>query len=84
MAKYFIISETGKDDLWLVDLEKGDVTKLTEAALKASNDADLIQIVENARKHGITTIKGLNVAIATNKRSGPGSRSSIIDPDKDK
>ncbi|ATU92731.1 hypothetical protein [Phyllobacterium zundukense] len=81
MAKYFIIGETGKDKLWLVDVKKGSVTELPEADLKTANDSDLIQIVENARKHGITTIKGINLAIATNTRPEPGSRSSITDPD---
>jgi hypothetical protein len=80
MAKYFIIGEEGQGKLWLVNVEKGTVTELSDADLKAANDSGLIQIVENARKHGIATNKGINISIATNTQPEPGSRSSITDP----
>ncbi|MEK1887904.1 MAG: hypothetical protein AAAB35_10110 [Phyllobacterium sp.] len=71
MAKYFIIGETGSDDLWLVDVDNKRVEPLTRTTLASSQaaDADLIQIVSKARKNGIATIKGVDVAIATSSRS---------------
>jgi hypothetical protein len=71
MAKYFIIGETGSDDLWLVDVDKRTVEPLTQTSLKSSKaaNADLIQIVSKARKNGIATIKGVDIAIATSSRS---------------
>ena len=83
MAKYFILGETGKSELWIVDLDAKKVEQVTDAALAATNDKELIHVVENARKHGIRTIKGLSVAVATSTRSAPGTRSSITDPTDD-
>ena len=41
MAKYFIIGEEGQGKLWLVNVEKGTVTELSDADLKAANNSGL-------------------------------------------
>ncbi|MRG56356.1 hypothetical protein GF108_12275 [Phyllobacterium sp. SYP-B3895] len=71
MAKYFIIGETGSDDLWLVDVDERRVEPLTETTLTRSSvaNADLMQFVSKARKVGIATLKGIDIAIATSGRS---------------
>lgn len=75
MAKYFILGETGNDQLWLVDVENGTV-----APAAGAGDAGLVKVIETARQQGLTTIKGVDVAIATNNRSDSATKSHIVDP----
>ncbi|EJN02136.1 hypothetical protein [Phyllobacterium sp. YR531] len=82
MAKYFIIGETDSKELWLVDLDNRSVEPLTEEILAKSQaaDAGFVEILERARANGITTLKGVSIAIATNSRSEAVSQSFIVDP----
>ncbi|SDP77217.1 hypothetical protein SAMN05428967_3356 [Phyllobacterium sp. YR620] len=83
MAKYFIIGETGSNDLWLVDVDNRSVEPVTDAALQKAGAADpgFIGVVDKARRNGITTIKGVSIAIATNSRSEAETESFFVDPD---
>jgi hypothetical protein len=83
MSKYFIIGEAGNDELWLVDVEKGTVAPLTDKALKTSgaDAADLVKVIKSAKKQGLTTIKGVNAAIAVSSRSNVTTKSLSEDTD---
>lgn len=85
MAKYFIVGETGSDDLWLIDVDKRTVEPLTQAALNNSHAAnpDSVQILNKARKNGIATIKGVDTAIATNSRSDIEAQMFSGDPESE-
>ncbi|PSH70954.1 hypothetical protein CU102_02600 [Phyllobacterium brassicacearum] len=78
MAKYFIIGETGSDELWLIDVDKRSAEPLTQASNAAN--ADIIQIINKARKNGIATTKGVTIAIATNSRSDIQAQMFSEDP----
>lgn len=82
MAKYFIIGETDSKELWLVDLDNRVVEPLTDSILAKSQaaDAGFVEVLEQARANGITTLKGISIAIATNSRSEAVSQSFIVDP----
>ncbi|MEI4484117.1 MULTISPECIES: hypothetical protein [unclassified Phyllobacterium] len=82
MAKYFIIGETDAKELWLVDLDNRSVEPLTDITLAKSQaaDAGFVEILDKARASGITTLKGISIAIATNSRSEAISQSFIVDP----
>jgi hypothetical protein len=86
MAKYFIIGETGSNELWLVDVDNRSVEPVTDAALKKANAADpgFVGVVDKARKNGITTIKGISVAVATSSRSEAETESFLVNPDPGK
>ncbi len=86
MAKYFIIGETNSNELWLVDVDNRSVEPVTDAALKKSNAADpgFIGVIDKARKNGITTIKGVSVAVATSSRTDAKSNSFLVNPDAGK
>jgi hypothetical protein len=77
MAKYFVIGESGESELWLIDIDSRTVTPVTEAALKSSTaaDADTLQTINSARKHGFTVVKGINIAIASGTRTGAKAQS---------
>lgn len=81
MAKYFIIGETGETELWLVDIDSRTVTPVTEASLKSSTAANpnLLQEIDRARKTGTTTVKGINIAIASGTRTGAKAQSYVVD-----
>jgi hypothetical protein len=83
MSKYFIIGEAGNDELWLVDVEKGTVAPFTDKALKTSgaDAADLVKVIKSAKKQGLTTIKGVNAAIAVSSRSNVTTKSLSEDTD---
>ncbi|HMF69544.1 MAG TPA: hypothetical protein VK602_18265 [Phyllobacterium sp.] len=79
MAKYFIIGEAGKDELWLVDVQAKSVEQLTDADLQG---ADFFKDVKEARKNGVSVVKGINIAVATDSRSAADTKMHSNGPDK--
>jgi hypothetical protein len=75
MAKYFIIGEAGENELWLVDIDSGIATAMNETDLGNLTGTDILQVIETARKSGVTAIKGINIAIASGTRAGAKARS---------
>ncbi|MEP7456454.1 hypothetical protein [Phyllobacterium sp. SB3] len=73
MAKYFIIGETGSNELWLIDTEAKTAEILTE-------DAPFHQYINKERKNKDPIIKGISIAISSNSRSGPDAKMTITDP----
>jgi len=86
MAKFFVIGETGSNDLWLVDVDNRTVEPVTDAALKKSKAVDpgFVGIIDQARKNGITTIKGVSIAVVTSSRSVAAAHSFLVNPDASK
>jgi len=79
MAKYFIIGEAGKDELWLVDVQAKSVEQLTDADLQG---ADFFKDVKEARKNGVSVVKGISIAVATDSRSAADTKMHSNGPDK--
>ncbi|MGV2817678.1 hypothetical protein [Phyllobacterium sp. SL163] len=75
MEKYFIIGEAGTDELWLVNTSENRVEKLSGIAA-----GPVIETINTARKNGLTLIKGISIAIATNSRTGADVKMSVTDP----
>ena len=71
MAKYFILGETGSENLWLVNVEGGSVEPLSFEDLPAASaeDTGLAQLIRDARKRNITAIKGVDIAVSVDSRS---------------
>ncbi|MGH6861755.1 MAG: hypothetical protein ACRECY_16000, partial [Phyllobacterium sp.] len=75
MAKYFIIGETGKDQLWVIDIAAKSVEPLTDAIASADDASKcFFQSVKTIRQNGTTVIKGINIAIASDSRSGADTK----------
>ncbi len=79
MAKYFIIGEAGKDELWLVDVQAKTVEQLTDADL---NSADFFKDAKQAKKSGVSVVKGISIAVATDSRSAADTKMHSNGPDK--
>jgi hypothetical protein len=67
MAKFFIIGEEGSSDLWLVDLRNGSAEKLDVQSITAAGagEAEFINGLLNARANGLSIIKGVSFAVAS-------------------
>lgn len=72
MAKYLIVGVAGEDNLWLVDCEAMTVEKIEADSLGAGGaaDGDLIANTSEARGQGFTVVKGIDLAVSAESRSG--------------
>jgi hypothetical protein len=67
MAKFFIIGEEGSSDLWLVDLRNGsaEILDVQGIAAAGAGEAEFINGLLNARANGLSIIKGVSFAVAS-------------------
>ncbi|SDP38700.1 hypothetical protein [Phyllobacterium sp. OV277] len=79
MTKYYIIGESGTDELWLIDIEKKSIEKFENVS-----ESPVIETINTARKSGITVTKGISIAIVTHRRNGADVKMSINDPGAEK
>lgn len=77
MAKYFIIGESGSDELWLIDTQSKTAEVITANGV-------LNQSIDQARRDKTSIIKGISIAVASDSRSGVDAKMTITDPNNSK
>ncbi len=67
MAKFFIIGEAGSSDLWLIDVASNSAEKLDVQSVVSAGagEAEFINGLLNARANGLSIVKGVSFAVAT-------------------
>jgi hypothetical protein len=73
MAKFVLLGLAEEDRMLVVDCEGLTVTAVDPSQTSAPDQKDNLAAVTNARRRGLTLIRGVNVAIATTERSETAS-----------
>ena len=72
MARYLIIGVEGEEQLWLVDCQSETVERVDAGTLGGSDvgHGDIAANLSEARGEGFTIVRGIDLAIASESRTG--------------
>jgi hypothetical protein len=85
MPRYLIIGVEGEAERWLIDCQRETVERIDVEDLGGSNAAD-VDIASNmceARREGFSIVRGIDVAIASESRTGVSAHVLYADGSSD-